>query len=230
MKEKGISLISIVLLIFLLIIVTAVVVIFVLNPSKNNDTNLKTDEIASNESSNKTNDDSQKFILSIGGYKVVLGDTTIDELMNNSKFNDGEMRALHPFDDNYEIDYNTLSNYTGTITDGYSDIIISTDENKAIDSISTYEGNQVDCGLVFDIYNSDLSLPGNIKIGTNLNEAIEVFGDYSYTGSTHTGDDGHSYMIYYWYKSVIPTGILELSVNTEDNSIGNINITKTTMF
>ena len=73
MKEKGISLISIVLLIFLLIIVTAVVVIFVLNPSKNNDTNLKTDEIASNESSNKTNDDSQKFILSIGGYKVVLG-------------------------------------------------------------------------------------------------------------------------------------------------------------
>jgi len=37
-------------------------------------------------------------------------------------------------------------------------------------------------------------------------------------------------MIYYWYKSVIPTGILELSVNTEDNSIGNINITKTTMF
>ena len=219
--NKGISLIVLIIIIAIVIgiIITAVCL---LNKSED-DIDITNDNKQTEMSSNATNNDktasnksnaSDKLAVYIDNYKVVLGSTTYNELLQNTNFE--------------EVEYGGDS-ARACINDGYSEINLELKDGK-IEWISTYKDNQIDCGYVFDNVNTKFELFGGLKIGMTLEEAEKIYGEYSYAGSSNINDDGTKSKVYYWNKNRKSTdffklesyGMLEVSVDEEANIIQNI--------
>ena len=90
-KQRGISLITLVLIIVVVIIIGILCIVLILNSGKKNnvDTQLKSQDIKTEnivkENINDNNNPIGKYILYLNDFKIILGKTKIDDIIQNSK-------------------------------------------------------------------------------------------------------------------------------------------------